>query len=432
MMRITLIAMAAALSMSGPMSGTALAAGLAVDPAQDADPDTGIRVPAGFTATVVADDLGVSRHLAVRDNGDIYVALRRQVDGAGIVALRDTDGDGAADVMERFGDVSGTGIAIHDGYLYFGGDTQVVRWRLSDALVPDGAPEPIAGGFVAQRAHAAKTLAFDGAGHLYVNVGVPSNACQEKIRTRGSPGRQPCDELERHGGIWQFDAARAGQDQVADGRLYTTGIRHAVAIAWNPVADSLYLAMHGRDQFSQLFPEMYDDRANAELPAEEFHRIGRGANLGWPYTYYDHLRGQRMVAPEYGGDRQTPADNPAYQDPLVAFPGHWAPNALMFYTGDMFPEAARGGAFIAFHGSWNRAPLPQGGYNVVFQPLDARGDPSGDWVVFADGFAGADPLNSPRDAQYRPTGLAQGPDGALYVSSTVGGGRIWRISYEGR
>ena len=111
----------------------------------------------------------------------------------------------------------------------------------------------------------------------------------------------------------------------------------------------------------------------------------------------------------------------------MAYPAHWAPNDLLFYSGKNFPARYQDGAFIAFHGSWNRAPEPQAGYKVVFQPMK-DGKPSGAYEVFADGFAGEMKDNSPRNAQYRPVGLAVGPDGSLYVSDSQKG-RVWRISY---
>jgi glucose/arabinose dehydrogenase len=187
--------------------------------------------------------------------------------------------------------------------------------------------------------------------------------------------------------------------------------------------------MHGRDQLHQLFPDLYSAEDSAGLPAEEFHVVRAGADYGWPYTYWDPEADARMVAPEYGGDGKTVTDGD-YRAPLLAFPAHWAPNDLLFYTAEgAFPEVAQGSAFIAFHGSWNRAPLPQRGYNVVFVPF-AGAEPAGDWAVFADGFAGAEVIAAPDDAEYRPMGLAQGPDGALYITDSAQG-RIWRITYDG-
>jgi mono/diheme cytochrome c family protein len=113
--------------------------------------------------------------------------------------------------------------------------------------------------------------------------------------------------------------------------------------------------------------------------------------------------------------------------PIAAYPAHWAPNDLKIYNGAGFPQSYRGGAFIAFHGSWNRAPGPQGGYNVVFQPLK-DGAAAGRYVVFADGFAGR--YKEPGRAAHRPSGLAVAPDGALFISDDKAG-RIWRVAYEG-
>jgi glucose/arabinose dehydrogenase len=395
------------------------------------DEDAGIRVPEGFDAKVFAEGVGRARHIAVRDNGDVYVALRRPAHGSGIVALRDEDGDGAADQTEYFGEHAGTGIAIHDGFLYASSDDAIYRYPLpeSDALAPESGPETVVEGFPAQRSHASKAFTFDDSDNLFVNIGAPSNACQEQDRTPGSPGQEPCPLLEDHAGIWRFDANKTDQT-FEDGERFVTGTRNIVALDWNPLAGELYFAMHGRDQLHDLFPELYTVEESAALPAEEVHLVREGADYGWPYTYWDHLAGARMVAPEYGGDGQTVAQEGDYEVSKLTFPGHWAPNDLLFYTAeDAFPSAARGGAFIAFHGSWNRAPLPQDGYNVVFVPFEGP-DPTGEWSVFADGFKGAEVLEDSDDAEFRPMGLAQGPDGALYITDSVHG-RIWRVTYEG-
>ena len=173
-----------------------------------------------------------------------------------------------------------------------------------------------------------------------------------------------------------------------------------------------------------LYPDLYDQKTSAILPAETLYRINEGDDAGWPYIYYDQVQKKKILAPEYGGDgKKTGGENAL--DPVAAFPGHLAPNALLFYTGDMFPEKYKNGAFIAFHGSWNRAPERQAGYLVAFVPFK-NGMPSGDWEVFADGFAGPGDILSPSDAEHRPTGLAQGPDGSLYVSDDSGG-TLYRI-----
>jgi len=392
--------------------------------------DIGITVADGFHATVFADNLGSLRHIAVNANGDLYAALSSRSEQKGIIALRDSDGDHVADVIERFGTVGGTGIAVKGGYLYRSSDTAIYRWKLNEGeLVPSTAREQVAGGFTAERQHAAKSLTLDNAGHIYVNVGAPANACQRQMRTKGSPGMTPCPLLESHGGIWRFDATGTEQDQMADGTRFVSGTRNVVALAWNETAQALYGVQHGRDQLGQLWPGYFDDAQSAARPAEEFLRFDEGTVFGWPYTYYDGVIGKRMIAPEYGGDGKTPAAPGKYPEPLAVFPAHWAPNGLLFYSGAAFPARYRGGAFIAFHGSWNRAPLAQQGYKVVFVPFK-NGVPAGAWEVFADGFAGVQPLMSPRDARFRPMGLAQAPDGALYIADSVKG-RIWRIDYVG-
>jgi glucose/arabinose dehydrogenase len=385
----------------------------------------GIQLPEGFCAWVVADDVGRARHLVVSSRGDIYVALRGGRGGeGGILALRDTDGDGRADVSERFGDErGGTGIALHDGYLYFGRNDAVLRYRLDPGrLVPEAEPEVVVSGLPSEGSHAVKSIALGADGYLYVNVGSPSNSCQREDRTPGSPGEDPCPELETRAGIWRFDVDRLGQEQ-GDGERWASGLRNTVALAADPASGTVYGAIHGRDQLHQNWGDLYDEHDGAEKPSEEFHRIDRGDDYSWPYCYHDGDLGRLVLAPEYGGDASAAGRCADHREPLLAFPGHWAPNALTFYHGRTFPERFHGGVFIAFHGSWNRAPLPQQGYNLVFVPF-ISGEPVGSWEVFADGFAGENP--GPRSADHRPSGLAVGPDGSLYVADDRGG-RIWRI-----
>lgn len=396
-------------------------------PVADSD-NGGITLPDNFGAVAVVDSLGGGgRHLAVNSNGDIYVKTRRLIDGKGIFLLRDTDNDGKANVVRGFGDYSGTGIEIHTNYLYASSDSSVMRYKMVNNEVPEGAqPEVIVTGLLDNGVHAAKSLALDAKGYLYVNIGAPSNACQEEDRQPGVPGQDPCPWLENSGGIWRFNANKLGQT-FEDGYRYSTGIRNAVAIDWNTATNELYGLQHGRDQLSTMWPDFYDDEANAELPSEELIRITEGSDFGWPFCYFDHLQNKKVLGPEYGGDGKMQERCADKDQPMLAFPGHWAPNDILVYTGDMFPAKYKNGAFIAFHGSWNRAPRDQEGYFIVFVPF-AEGKPTGKYEVFADGFTGE--KKTPRGAAARPCGVAQGPDGSLYVSDSKEG-KVWRIMYYG-
>ena len=390
-------------------------------PATAADND-GLTLAPGFSAAVVQEGLGAGRHLVVAASGDIYLASRD-----GLVAMRDKDHDGKVDATAKFGDVQGTEVRIYRDWLYVSDDVGVYRYPLKKGeLAPSGAKQIVVAGFPKERQHADKTFALDPKGTLYVNVGAPSNSCQQKDRQEGSMGQDPCPILEKYGGVWVFDGNKTDQTP-ANGRRFATGMRNAVAIEWNAAQNQLYSVIHGRDSIDTLFPALYNAEDNATRQAEEFHKIVDGGNYGWPYTFFDTKLGKRVVAPEYGGDAKKEPEAGKYPNPLVAFPAHWAPNDLLFYTGKNFPEKYQNGAFIAFHGSWNRAPEPQAGYKVVFQPMK-DGKPNGAYEVFADGFAGEMADNNPRNAKYRPVGLAIGPDGSLYISDSQKG-RIWRVTY---
>lgn len=399
-----------------------------VDESAAIDQQLGMRLAPGFKAEVFADGLGFLRHVVMSDDGVLYASLYRPKDGYGLVALKDTNGDHQADVVEYFGQgMSGTGIGIHDGYLYFSTPVEVMRWKLNSGdVVPSGDKESMVTGFLQQRSHRSKPFTFDDAGNIYVNIGAPSNACQEQARSKGSPGMMPCPQLRWQGGIWRFDANKPGQTLQDDGYHYSTGIRNAMSLDWNHASNALFFASHGRDSLADLWG--YSNEDSAELPSEEFHMASDGSNHGWPYTFWDHRQGKRMKAPEYGGQQGEEDSNDKYAKPKIGFPGHWAPNDLLFVKGDGLPEGYQGGAFLAFHGSWNRAPLYQKGYKIVYMPFK-DGQPTGEWSVFADGFAGTFELKSPGDAKHRPMGLAEGDDGALYVTSSVSG-RIWRITKE--
>jgi glucose/arabinose dehydrogenase len=410
----------------------------------DAD-NGGITLPTGFCAVVVADltqtggTAAAARHMAITPNGDLFVAINspgNQNPDFGIVGLRDTDGDGKADVQMPFSpNLGGSGIAWMDGHLFFGANDRVLRFNLpSGQLTPTGDAEVVVSGLPNNGDHISKTVVLANATTMYVNLGSMTNACQVNNRQLHSPGQAPCPELPVRAGVWSFDPNGTNQTE-ASGHHYATGYRNLVALAVNPANGALYGVQHGRDMLFENWPEHFTVDQDAVLPAEEFVRITDGSNNGWPYCFFDAVsQHKKLLAPEYGGDGAlttggtSPVDCGTVNQPLATFGAHWAPNGLTFYTGSQFPDHYRGGAFIAFHGGFDRAPLPNEGFKVMFQPMDASGNASGAAEVFADGFAGSTG-SLPQTAVHRPVGVTQGPDGSLYVSDDKGG-RIYRIIYR--
>ena len=402
------------------------------------DPDDGaIVLPQGFRALVVADNLVANRKagntaerlrgIVVAPNGDLYAKMKF----GGIFALRDANGDGRVDETREFGPGDGgTHIAFHDGWLYHSSRTAVYRHRYTPGeLVPSGEAQTVVSRLPAERDHDAKAFAFDDQGRMLVEIGSPYNVYSKPDRQLGAKGMDATEFLKTFGGFWRFDLSRLNQTQ-ADGVRFSTGHRHALALAWHPVSKSFFMAQMGRDNLNVVAPAHYDALDNAERVSEVMHLIREGSDFGWPYSYWDPIKKAHMVAPEFGGDNIKRVDPDPYDKPVVAFPGHWAPLQMTVYTGSQFPEKYRGGAFVTFHGSWNRAPRPQAGYQVAFVPFDDKGMPLGTYETFADGFAGKPEFVSTGDARFRPAGIAVGPDGSLYVTDSVKG-RIWRIIYTG-
>jgi len=376
--------------------------------------DGGLMLPTGFCASVVAADLGSVRHLAVAPNGDLYAAVGGGILRGGVAAFRDRNGDGVMDERATFGPRGGNDVAVHDGHLYLAFQDRVIRWALApERLEPRGDPETIVSGLPDEGDHGAKTLAFPGGHIMLVKIGSATNSCQRINRLARSPGNDPCTELERHAGVWRFAAGRRGQTFAA-GRRWATGLRNAEALTVQPGSGAVWAAVHGRDQLGDNWG--VGAEANANNPAEELVQLSEGDDIGWPYCYYSNDAGRKVLAPEYGGDGRTVGRCAKTKDPAIAFPGHWAPMSLAFYSGTQFGASYTGGLFITFHGSWNRAPLPQDGFRVVFAPF-ADGKPTGKYETFA----------TMKGAQFRPVGLAVGKDGALFVSADDNR-TIWRIT----
>lgn len=406
--------------------------------AKDCGDNGGITLSPGFCATIFADKLGHARQMVVAPNGTLYVNTWSGVyynndtppDGGFLLALKDTTGAGKADVIQRFGETvasgghGGTGIGIYDGGLYAEINDKIVRYALTDDPAPKGAAETVISGLPITGDHPMHPFAIDTKGALYVDLGSATNACEVKNRMPQSRGNDPCTEKETRGGIWRYDATKRDQAFSAAER-FTTGIRNGEGLAFD-ASGRIFSTQHGRDQLGEDWPQYYTATRGRELPAEEIIEIGQGVDAGWPECYFDGTQKKLILAPEYGGDSKKVGVCATRKAPVAFFPAHWAPNDMKIYLGDKFPSAYQGGAFVAFHGSWNRAPGPQGGYNVVYQPLK-DGKAAGPYIVFADGFT---QIKEPGRASHRPTGLAVGPDGALYISDDVGG-RIWKVTYQG-
>ncbi|AEM71715.1 cytochrome c class I [Allomuricauda ruestringensis DSM 13258] len=393
----------------------------------------GLFLPDRFEALVVVDSIGNARHLAVNDNGDIYVKLTSAKQDSGNVAIRDINRDGKGDKIAYFGDYPAeegygpTSMRIYNGYIFYSTKDAVYRQKITPGtLVPESKREVVLK-YEIYTSHIAKTLAFDDDGNMYVNFGSLTDNCQEEDRTPLSPGQYPCLELAKHAGIWKFDADKINQTQ-QDGVRYATGLRDGIAMDWNHATNSLFVLEHGRDDMHRIWPSLYSEWESAMLPAEEFLEIKEGANGGWPYYYYDQIQNKRVVSPEYR-DVDLEVKVSDVVDPIIGFPGHWAPNDLFFYTGNQFPDRYKNGAFIAFHGGGRRAPYPTGGFIVCFVPY-VNGELSKSFEIFADGFIGESYNDGMGPSAYRPMGIAMGPDGSLYIGDSRKG-KIWRIMYKG-
>jgi glucose/arabinose dehydrogenase len=373
-----------------------------------------------------AESLSAPRHIAIAPNGDLIVAMRAtRNDSGGVVVLRDENGDGRADRRATFGRFNATEVRLVGNNLYTENTTSILRYHFSPgSMSPTGAPDTIVSGLPAKQGHVAKTFVIQN-GQLYVNQGSMTNSCQEKDRVAKIPGVDPCAELSERAGIWRYSAEKKGQGP-GDGQHFARGIRNAVAMAIEPKSRALYVLQHGRDQLGD-WGGTFTTEKNAEAPAEEIFHVTQGADFGWPYCYFDPQTRQKKLAPEYGGDGSTVGRCQDKATNVGYFPAHWAPETLLFYTGSALPARYRDGGFVVFHGSWNRAPLPQQGFKVVFQPM-ANGRATGSFQTVVDGFVDAE--GKATELGGRPMGLTQGRHGELYLSDDSRG-RIWRIQYVG-
>jgi glucose/arabinose dehydrogenase len=338
-------------------------------------------VPAGFRVNVYASDFKTPRWLTVAPNGDIFLAET----GAGkIVVLRDPQNTGGAQEREVFasGLTRPFGIAFHDDYVYVGEMKRVVRFHY-DAKTSKRTGEAEKLMDLPSGGHWTRTVAFSADGkHLYVAVGSDGN-----IDVDNPPIRAAVTICDPDG---------------KNARLFATGLRNPVGLAIEPKTGEVWTSVNERD-------ELGDD-----LPPDYFTSLKDGGFYGWPYSYIGDNVDSR-VKPQ----RPDLVARAIIPDVLIG--AHVAPLQFAFYTGKQFPESYQGGAFIAEHGSWNRAT--RSGYQIVFVAF-RDGKPSADPVPFLTGLV---PGPKQPDVYGRPVGVTVAPDGSLLVSDD-GAGVIYRVS----
>ena len=305
-----------------------------------------LQVPAGFKVNVFADHLSHARWMTVASNGDVLLAEPR--DGK-VTLLRDSNGDGRADLVTTFAEGFDRphGLAIHGDYLYVGDVREVYRVPYKVGETKAGGKQELVGvegELGSGGGHWTRNIVFSPDGkHFYVTVGSASNIDVER------PPRATVQEFKANG---------TGQ------RTFASGLRNPVGIAFYPGTDDLYVVVNERDGLGD------------HLVPDYLTRLQEGGFYGWPYFYIGN-----HPQPDYA--ERAPEQDKKVIVPDLLFESHSAPLGLVFYDAAQFPAAYRGGAFVALHGSWNAAKPT--GYKVVFVPFKDR-RPAGYYENFATGF----------------------------------------------
>jgi glucose/arabinose dehydrogenase len=353
------------------------------NPPEETKPPQGFlpTVPAGFRVNVFASDFKEPRWLAVAPNGDVFVADSRP---GKIFILRDPQHTGGAQQREEFASgLNGPyGILFRDDYVYVGDTDALLRFHYDPKTSKrTGEAERLLD--LPRGGHWTRSLAFSADGqHLFVAVGSESNVSIESDSRRGAIT------------ICDLDGKNA--------RLYATGLRNPSGIAVEPVSGQLWTVVNERDGLGD------------DLPPDFFTSVKDGGFYGWPYSYIGDT-----VDPRVKPQRPELVARAIVPDVLLG--AHHAPLQFAFYGAKQFPQKYWGGAFVAEHGSWNRAT--RSGYQVAFVPFK-NGKPSGNPEPFLAGLV-PDPLKGAVNG--RPVGVAVAPDGALLVSDD-GAGVVYRVS----
>jgi glucose/arabinose dehydrogenase len=355
-------------------------------------PGAALAVPAGFEVKVFAEgDFQNPRWMIEGPNGDLFLSDSR---ANKIFLLRDLNRDGRIDnATERFEFATGLnqpfGMAIHQGWFYVGNTSTVVRFKYAPGQTTvAGTGEKIIDlpgqGY---RQHWTRNLIFSRDGKkLYVSVGSESNVSEEADPRRAA--------------ISEYNPDGTGH------RIFAAGIRNPIGLAWNPTTGQLWTAVNERDGLGD------------DLVPDYVTSVRDGGFYGWPYSYIG-----KNEDPRQAGKRPDLVASAIVPDVLME--PHAAALGLTFYTGKMFPKEYVGDAFVALHGSWNRAL--RSGYKVVRIPF-RNGKPVGGYENFMTGWV---PDEKGREVWGRPVGVTVIRDGSLLVVDD-GGNKVWRITYTGK
>ncbi|HBE82807.1 MAG TPA: L-sorbosone dehydrogenase, partial [Blastocatellia bacterium] len=350
--------------------------------------DATLTVPKGFKVNVFAEgDFTYPRWMALAPNGDVFVADSR---ANRVVVLRDANKDGKADqrwvwsakLAQPFG------MAFHGDWFYVANTDSVVRFRYKTGQTeavgdPERIVELTAGGY---NQHWTRNVIFSPDGKkMFVSIGSATN-----VSVEDDPRRAAISVYDPDG---------------KNHRIYAGGLRNPIGLAWNPKTGELWTAVNERDG---LGDDLVPDYATS---------VKEGGFYGWPYSYIGQNEDPRRKG-------ESPDHVKRSIVPDVLFTSHVAALGIEFYTGKMFPKEYRGDAFVAFHGSWNRAKLS--GYTVVRIKFDDKGKLEAN--AYEDFVSGWLPNPDSNEVWGRPVGLLVNSDGSLLITDD-GGRKIWRVSY---
>ena len=344
-------------------------------------PGSRIQAADGARVTLFAGDLANPRFLRFTPTGDLLVSLPR----SGQIVLLEADADGDAQSDGRVELLSGLnrphGLDLYDGWLYVAETDAVGRIRFDPASRRTrGSFERVVTGLPGGGNHWTRSLRFGPEGRMYLSIGSSCNACEESDPRRAT--------------LMRFRPDGSGEE------IYATGLRNAVGFDWRPGTGELFATDNGRDLLGD------------DTPPCELNRVVAGGFYGWPYAH-----GDNQPDPDLGAG-QTAAIRDALA-PAHSFRAHNAPLGIAFVRGESAPAHLRGAALVALHGSWNRTR--KDGYKVV--SLHPHPDGSFEERDFLVGFL------EDEDVIGRPVDVAEGPDGAFYVSDDYAGA-IYRVSHD--